>query len=137
MPTKVPIMNIKNKTEVNNLLKQLNKRIGNKNKINKCDQFCKMDYMPYIDKKLKNTLKKYKIPSIKKGSPQSEQDKHTLKYSFCKKQFCNPECVGYPFMGNKSILKNGFSKKYKSNRVETLKNRGALSGCIFSADYNR
>lgn len=141
---KQPFMNSKNRIEVNNLLKELNSNIKNKNSLNKCEQFCKQDYIPYIEKKFTNMLKKHKLPSLKKRSAQYETDKYTLKYSQCKKQFCNPECVGYTFMGNKKkqnnfrkSLKNGFINKYDNKKVETLKKRGALSGCVYVTDYNR
>ena len=136
------MMNTKDRLEINNLMKQLNKQMGSKK--NSCEQFCKQDFVPYIDKKFQNMLKKYKLPSLKKRSAQYEKDKYSLKISECKKKFCNPQCLGYTFMGNKNKqnnfrkkLKNGFTTKYDKKRVETLKKRGAVSGCIIVPDYNR
>jgi hypothetical protein len=81
---------------------------------------------------LKNSTKKYGNPY---KSPTKEENE--FAYNACKKSFCNEKCDGYDFFGNKQQqeefkkkIKNGFQKVYSKDRVEMLKKRGALSGCV-------
>jgi hypothetical protein len=141
---KLPFMTTSIRKERKQLIKQLDEKVDNKNKLNKCNKFCNEDYIPYIYKKINKELKNMGIKSLKKRSPQYEKDKSAFKISECKKRFCNPQCIDFTFMGNKQkqnnfrkTIKNGFSNKYNKNRIETLKKRGALSGCIVEPYYNR
>jgi len=58
-------------------------------------------------------------------------------YNSCKKTFCNSKCEGYDFFGDKTqqkkfrkTIRNGFQTSYPPGKVEMLKRRGALSGCV-------
>ena len=120
------------------LNKKINKTIKNKSGLKKCEQFCKHDYMVEMKKVFKKKSKKYNIPY---ESPTKQQDE--FAYNTCKKTFCNQNCEGYDFYGdkkkqldfNKNVV-NGFQSSYSSDKVEMLKKRGAMSGCVDIVDYN-
>jgi len=103
-----------------------------KNKNKQCDQFCKKDYMVKMDSVFRKKSKKYKIPY----NP-SKIDKQ-FSFNVCRKTFCNKKCDGYgvrqPII-NKT-LRNGFQKNYSEEKINTLKNKGALSACVDIVDYN-
>jgi hypothetical protein len=134
-------MNSRNRKEINKMMKNINHSIDKEN-IQKCEDFCKKDFIEYTDRKFRNMMKKYKL-SMKTNSKQ-EKDKQYLKFIQCKKTFCNPKCIGRPtFFGNKQkqmnyakTLKNGFIPYYNTNKVNTLKKKGALSGCLNIPDYD-
>jgi len=113
-------------------ISKLNKTIKNKPSIKKCEQFCKNDYQPETTKWLKNLSKKWKIPYV---SPTKKHLKYKL--DLCKKAFCNEKCIGYSKIDNleKNIV-NGFQKSYGKKKIEMLKKKGALSGCIDENNYN-
>jgi hypothetical protein len=118
--------------------KKLNKTIKNKPTLKKCEQFCKNDFMVEMKKVFKNSSKKYNN-SYKSPTKQENE----FAYNTCKKTFCNEKCEGYDFFGNKqkqidfkNKIKNGFQDTYSKNKVEMLKKRGALSGCVDIVDYN-
>ena len=117
---------------------KLNKTIKNKQILNKCEDFCKNDYMVEMKKVFKNSSKKNNIPYI---SPTKQEDE--FYYNTCKKTFCNEKCDGYDFFGDKQKqidfkkkIKNGFQDTYSTNQIEMLKKRGALSGCVNIIDYD-
>jgi hypothetical protein len=118
--------------------KKLNKTIKNKTTLKKCEDFCKNDYMVEMKKVFKKSSKKYNIPY---KSPTKQEDE--FAYNTCKKTFCNEKCEGYDFFGDKQKqidfkkkIKNGFQDTYSRNKVEMLKKRGALSGCVDIIDYD-
>jgi hypothetical protein len=85
-----------------------------------CDFFCKEDYLPAMDKVFKKYDASYK------------RSKNAI--NVCKKTFCNKKCRGYnAYISKKN--KSGFQKTYTKAQIQTLKNRGALSGCVNIADY--
>jgi len=119
-------------------IKRINKTT-NKSTLKKCEKFCKDDYMIEMNKVFRKSSEKYNTPYI---SPTKEDDK--FLYNTCKKTFCNEKCEGYDFFGNKQSqldfknkIKNGFQITYSTDKVELLKKRGALSGCVDIVDYNR
>jgi len=118
--------------------KKLNKTTKNKSSLKKCEKFCKDDYMVEMKKVFKKSAEKYNIPY---ESPTKQQDE--FAYNTCKKTFCNEKCEGYDFYGDKKKqldfkkqIKNGFQNSYTKNKVEMLKKRGAMSGCVNISDYD-
>jgi hypothetical protein len=99
-------------------IKKLNKTSKNKPSLKKCESFCKKDYMVEMNKLFKKYDKNYK--------PTKQENE--FSYNTCKKTFCNENCIGYDFFGNKQEelrfqkkIKNGFQKTYSRDRVEGLK----------------
>jgi hypothetical protein len=113
------------------LNKKINKTTKNKSGLKKCEQFCKNDYMVEMKKVFKKSSKKYNIPY---ESPTKQQDE--FAYNTCKKTFCNENCEGYKQLDFKKNIINGFQKSYSADKVEMLKKRGAMSGCVDIVDYN-
>ena len=113
---------------VNKAIKQQSRKKKNK----QCDQFCKKDYMVQMDSVFRKKSKKYKLPY----NP-TKKDKQ-FAFNVCRKTFCNTKCHGYgsrqPII-NKT-LRNGFQKTYSEEKINTLKNKGALSACVDVVDYN-
>lgn len=88
-----------------------------------------------MDKVFKAKTKKYNIPYDSKEKKAA--------YKTCKKTFCNKKCVGYDFYGDKKKqlafqrkIKNGFQDTYSSDKVNRLKQKGALSGCVDIVDFD-
>jgi hypothetical protein len=101
-----------------------------KNKEIKCHNFCKLNY-----------LVKMKKMSKKKGFVNSISGKKYL-YHACKKSFCNKPCENYHFFDDKiqkeqfkAQITNGFQNAYSKKQIQTLKRKGALSGCMFKKEY--
>jgi hypothetical protein len=113
-----------NKSKKNN--KKINKTM-NKSTLKKCEDFCKKDYMVEMNKVFKKSSKKYNVPY----NP-TKQD-NDFAYQTCKKTFCNEKCEGYD---NLAKTKNGFQKTYSTHKVDMLKKKGALSGCVDIMDYD-
>jgi len=118
--------------------KKLNKTTKNKSSLKKCEKFCKDDYTVEMKKVFKKSAEKYNIPY---ESPTKQQDE--FAYNTCKKTFCNEKCEGYDFYGDKKKqldfkkqIINGFQNSYTKNKVEMLKKRGAMSGCVNISDYD-
>jgi len=114
------------------------KKTKNKSSSKKCEKFCKNDYMVEMKKVFKKSSEKYNIPY---ESPTKQQDE--FAYNVCKKTFCNENCKGFDFNGDKKQqfdfkkkIKNGFQNSYSANKVEMLKKRGAASGCVDVGDYD-
>jgi len=87
--------------------------------------------------RFKLSSKKYKTKYI----PPTKEEKE-FDYNVCKKVFCNPNCDGFEFNGDKKQrrifkkgIKNGFSKTYGSEREHMFKGKGALSGCVNNEAY--
>ena len=115
-------------------ISKLNKTFKNKDYFQKCEHFCKKDYMVEMNKVSNNFLKKYNIPIPK----QTKQDKETT-YNGCKRMYCNPQCDGFSPKAQTDIykkLKNGFQKKYSPDIINQFKTKGALSACVDNVDYN-
>jgi len=121
-----------------NFSKKINKTTKNKSSLKKCEKFCKDDYTIEMKKVFKKSAKKYNIPY---ESPTKQQNE--FAYNTCKKTFCNEKCEGYDFYGDKKKqldfkkqIINGFQNSYTKNKVEMLKKRGAMSGCVNIGDYD-
>jgi hypothetical protein len=119
-------------------IKKLSKTVKNKPVLKKCEDFFKNDYTPEMKRVFKKSSEKNNVPYV---SPTKEDDEFT--YNTCKKTFCNEKCDGYDFFGDKQKqidfkrkIKNGFQTTYSTNRIEMLKKKGALSGCVDVADYD-
>jgi hypothetical protein len=83
--------------------------------MDKCETFCRNEYVPKsnrLDKKYYKTLKRKFAPN---------QKYQAAVISLCKKTFCNPKCVGF----KKNKIKNGFLPGY-SKKMRTK----VLSGCL-------
>jgi hypothetical protein len=126
---------ILNKSKTNN--KKINKTIKNKSSLAKCENFCKKDYMVKMKQLFKKSAEKFNIPY---KLPTKEEDDFT--YNTCKKTYCNEKCIGYDFFGDKQKqvefqqkIQNGFQKSYTKDKINILKKRGALSGCVDDVDY--
>jgi len=118
--------------------KKLNKTIKNSSTLQKCEDFCKNDYMVEMKKVFKKLSEKYNIPY---KSPTKQENE--FAYNTCKKTFCNEKCEGFDFLGDKqkqtnfkNKIKNGFQDTYSTNKVKMFKKRGALSGCVDVVDYD-
>ena len=105
------------------LHKRLKKTSKNKKAFKSCEQFCKNEYTAKLDKVYKKNSKKFNIPY----NP-SKQDLEFRNY-MCTKNYCNEKCVGYPDKPDQ------FNKEYTPDMIKTLKESGALSGCIFNPNY--
>jgi len=117
-------------------IRKLNKTVNNTS-LKKCENFCKKDYIPEINKSIRKNAKKYNI-SYKFPTKQENE----LAYNTCKKTFCNQKCDGYDFFGDKKQQKNfhkkikdGFQNTFSLQKINMLKKKGALSGCV-DVDYN-
>ena len=134
-----------------------------KNKSRLCENFCKNDYTLEMEKVSGEFYKKnLHLCTFKTPTKLNEQGDATcafemrngvktpykpskvtreINYKACKKRFCNQKCEG--ILNDKQqqleyikTLNNGFSKSYSKDKIEKLKNRGALSGCIYVTDYD-
>jgi hypothetical protein len=103
--------------------KRLKRTSKNKKAFKQCEQFCKNEYITKLDKVYKRSSKKYNIPYNL-----SKQD-NEFRYHTCTKHYCNEKCVGYP---NKT---DQFHNEYTPDMIKSLKESGALSGCIFNPNY--
>jgi hypothetical protein len=111
------------------------KNTSKNNTLAKCDQFCK--------NRVTSINNKYKTRAKKLNYHYTEPKKRDIKFmqDLCMKSFCNQEKCVYPNepeqyaqFRNKTI-QDGFHKKYKSAAVTALKEKGALSGCVYEDDY--
>jgi len=130
---------MKNKTGKRGLLKKTmnktRKLVQKMGSPSRCHQFCKTDYMVEMDKVFKRASGNR---FVKETS--AERD---YRLNVCKKTFCNEKCDGYDFNGDKQKqgifkrkIKDGFQTSYNKQRIDMLKKRGALSGCVDVTDYN-
>jgi len=78
-----------------------------------------------MTRRFKLSSKKYKTKYI----PPTKEEKE-FDYNVCKKVFCNPNCDGFEFNGDKKQrrifkkgIKNGFSKTYGSEREHMFKGK--------------
>ena len=112
---------------VNKAIKKQSRKKQNKS----CDKFCKKDYMVQMDSVFRKSAKKYKIPY----NP-TKIDKQ-FSFNVCRKTFCNPKCNGYLTQQKRinKTVRNGFQKEYNLEKINTLKNKGALSACVDIVDY--
>jgi hypothetical protein len=101
----------------------------------KCNRFCKEDYVPEQFNKFHNTSSKKFIKTL---SPKEKREyiKNTTK--FCRKLFCNAKCEGFPevLKNLHKKIKNGYNRTYSNKKVRQLKQKGALSGCIYDNTYD-
>lgn len=100
-----------------------------------CDNFCKNDYSPEIEKQFKKIAKENKLPY------KPTKDDRDFRIMACKQNFCNEGCKGYKFFSKeeeKNFKKNingNFLKKTKPKIIQKLKSKGAISYCD-NNDYN-
>jgi hypothetical protein len=100
-----------------------------------CDNFCKNDYSPEIEKKLKKIAKENKLPY------KPTKDVRDYRIIDCKQKFCNEGCKGYIFLSKevekkfKKNINGNFLKKTKPRIIQKLKSKGAISYCD-NDDYN-
>jgi hypothetical protein len=91
----------------------------------RCEDFCKNDYKEHIIKHREKNQKKYNYVYS------ATNKKDEFGYATCKKSYCNEKCEGLDFFGdNQKNIKNGFMNTFSKKKVEMLKKRGALSGCM-------
>ena len=99
-----------------------------------CDNFCKNDYSPEIEKQFKKIAKEYKLPY----NPTKDRD---FRIMACKQTFCNEGCKGFKFYSKeveenfKKNINGNFLKKTKPKIIQKLKSKGAISYCD-NNDYN-
>jgi len=108
----------------------------NKSGLTKCENFCKNDYTLEMEKVSKEFHKKYS-----KGTYNPTKSTKEINYNACKKKFCNENCDGILNDKQQQLeylkkINNGFSESYSKDKIEKLKSRGALSGCIYVTDYD-
>jgi len=101
-----------------------------------CENFCKNDYTLEMEKVSGDFYKNHSKTPYNPSKLTRE-----INYNACKKKFCNEKCEG--ILNDKQqeleyikTLNNGFSKSYSKDKIEKLKNKGALSGCIYVTDYD-
>ena len=109
-------------------VQHLKRTSKNKKAFRNCEKFCKDDYTVEMGK----MYKKY-------GPYHPTKQENEWYTNVCKKVFCNEKCEGEGELISTNLkknTKNGFKKTYKNDRVDKLKERGALSGCVDITDYN-
>jgi hypothetical protein len=119
------------------LSKKLSKKTKNKSGFKKCEFFCKNDYLVEMNKVFKKSGEKWNVPY----NP-TKQDSDFI-YNNCKKTFCNENCEGYDFYGDKKKqeefkkkIKKNFQNTYTQDKINKLKEKGVLSGCVNVIDYD-
>lgn len=113
------------------------KTVKNKVALKKCNDFCKKDYTPEMNKVFKRAAKEY-------GDPYRPptKDENEYLYQSCNKLFCNERCDGFDFKEDKQRrdfykkITDGFQKAYTLEKRNKLKERGAFSGCVDVPDYD-
>ena len=115
MESKKELQKIINKSK--KFSKKLNKIIKNKSTLKKCNDFCKKYYIPKMNNILKKSAKKY---NHSYQSPTKEENK--FAYNTCKKTFCNKNCDGYDFFGDKQQQLN-FKKNIKMGFKNHIRKR--------------
>ena len=109
---------------------RLNKTYKNKPGFQKCDAFCKKDYVTNVNRTLKKSAKRfnhpYKTPTTKEND---------FMYHECKKMFCDTSCDGYKNSIIKPEKKYGFSVKYSKKKIADMKKKGLLSGCVYDTVF--
>jgi len=124
-------MNKKSKKRFFNKRNKTLKKKGNSS----CDNFCKNDYSPEIEKQFKKIAKENKL------SYKPTKDVKDYRNMTCKQNFCNEGCKGYIFLSKeeekkfKKNINGNFLKKTKSRIIKKLKSKGAISYCD-NDDYN-
>ena len=126
----------RNKSVGKKIKKKSKNTMKNKSGLKKCENFCKNDYTLEMEKVSGEFYKKHLKTPYNPSKVTRE-----INYNACKKKFCNEKCEG--ILNDKQqqleyikTLNNGFSKSYSKDKIEKLKNRGALSGCIYVTDYD-
>lgn len=110
-------------------LVKINKKETSKEKNKSCDNFCKYDYSPEIEKQLK------KIAKVSKLTYKPNKETRNFRISACKQIFCNEGCKGYKFLSKKEEndfkkkINGSFLKKIKPETIQKIKLKGAISYC--------
>jgi len=123
-----------NKKSKKRSLNKKSKTLKKKN-TSSCDNFCKNDYSPEIEKQFKKIAKENNIPY----NPTKEDKK--FRFDSCKQNFCNDGCKGYNFFSKeeennfRKNINGNFLKKTKPKIIQKLKSKGAISYCD-NNDYN-
>jgi len=90
-----------------------------------CDRFCK-NYVVKVNRLEKKVAKSHGY-TYKKNNKKMEN----VIYKGCRRDYCNKDCAGFWNSIKEVPIKNGFHKRYTKKKIQSLKNQGALSGCIF------
>jgi hypothetical protein len=109
---------------------RLNKTYKNKPGFQKCDAFCKKDYVVNVNRTLKKSAKRFKLPY---KNPTATQNDFT--YHGCKKMFCDVSCEGNKNSIIKRETKDGFSVNYSKKEIADMKKKGLLSGCVYDKEF--
>jgi hypothetical protein len=117
--------------------KKFNKRnkTFKKNGGSSCDNFCKNDYSPEMEKQFKKIAKENKLPY------KPIKENRNFRIAACKQTFCNKGCKGYTFFSKeeeklfKKNIRDDFLKNTKPKVIQKLKSKGAISYCDVN-DYN-
>ncbi len=113
------------------------KTVKNKSKLKSCKDFCKRDHVVEMNRVVKQMSEQYKIPY---APPTKEADEYA--YQTCIKTYCNENCDGYVFPDDKQRktfygnITDGFQAAYTPEKRKKLREKGALSGCVDSPDYD-
>jgi hypothetical protein len=124
-------MNIKSKKRINKKRNKTFKKKGGSS----CDNFCKKDYSPEMEKQFKKIAKENKLPY----KPTKEDI--NFRIAACKQNFCNKGCKGYKFFSKeeeklfKKNIRDDFLKNTKPRIIQKLKSKGAISYCDVN-NYN-
>jgi hypothetical protein len=116
------------------LIKKINKTYKDKPALKKCNDFCENEYMDELTRIRKKIYKQMDKPP-KQKNPFKSSEIQESSINICKKAYCNPECEGFSEMAKKigidyeKTIKNGFKKDYTKEEIQTLKEKGLLSGC--------
>ncbi len=136
----------KTKTKKKYVYKLKNKSINKSIKVPKtCKQFCKNEYVPEMNRVFKKDSDEEARIYGKNRYPYKSPTKKDILFSnkLCLKTFCNNDCSQFIDSVKDINRKNefletitdGFSKKYTKSQITKLKNKGALSGCIWAQNY--
>ena len=96
----------------------------------KCDAFCKKDYVVNVNRTLKKSAKRFKLPY---KTPTNKENDFT--YHGCKKIYCDVSCDGYKNSLVKPETKDGFNVNYSKKKIADMKKKGLLSGCIYDTEF--
>jgi hypothetical protein len=107
-------------------MKTAKKTVKKSTTMKKCKMYCENDYIPKLNKTMKQMHKRY---GIAYKTPTKKEK--LAAYNACKKTFCNEKCEGYDSKYNPpENIENGFQKTYTKSQIQKLKKKGALSGCV-------
>jgi hypothetical protein len=113
--------------------KKIDKQIRNSSdtkSFNNCENYCKKT-LEDNDKFINKIRKKNK--NLTPYNPTKKEKESS--FNECKKDYCNPKCVGYNIINSNDELKNkivdGFRSYLSKKEIMELKKKGVLSRCVF------